>query len=92
LLNPYIFIINSFVSSIQLFIFQKWKTCQGALFKTGKEHMMRRVSQFDINSASPEILKKIQTILKPFTLAQIRDVSKGAATFFVWVSTSANSE
>ena len=48
---------------------------------------MRRVSQFDINSASPEVLKKIQTILKPFTLAQIRDVSKGAATFFVWVST-----
>ncbi|XP_063412842.1 uncharacterized protein LOC134695491 [Mytilus trossulus] len=65
---------------------QTWKDCQGLLFKTGKENIMRRVSQFDFNSTSPTMISKINSILKPYNLVQIRDASIGAAAFYLWIT------
>ncbi|XP_071162987.1 uncharacterized protein [Mytilus edulis] len=65
---------------------QTWKDCQGLLFKTGKENIMRRVSQFDFNSTSPAMINKINSILKPYNLVQIRDASIGAAAFYLWIT------
>ena len=46
---------------------------------------MRRVTLFDINTVTPEMMTKIKKILEPYSFVQIRDVSKGAATFYNWV-------
>lgn len=71
---------------ILIICLQDWKKCHALLFKTGKQNILRRVAAFDPKDTNPTIVAAAQTILSPFKYLQIRDVSKGAAAFFTWVS------
>ena len=47
---------------------------------------MRRMAQFDFRTITPIILEAVKKILDPYKAWQIRDVSKGAANVYLWVS------
>ncbi|XP_060082654.1 uncharacterized protein LOC132561948 [Ylistrum balloti] len=61
-----------------------WKNCQAILGKTGKESVMRKISQFDPKDCFLDVALAARKVLEPYTLEVIRDVSAGAATFYVW--------
>ncbi|XP_048760115.1 uncharacterized protein LOC125669562 isoform X3 [Ostrea edulis] len=63
---------------------KEWKTCQIILGKTGKESIMRHISNFDPKDCYLDVALSSKMLLEPYSLEQIRDVSAGAATFFVW--------
>lgn len=47
---------------------------------------MRKISGFDPKDCYLDVALSAKSVIDPYTLEQIRDVSAGAATFFVWVS------
>lgn len=47
---------------------------------------MRHISGFDPKDCYLDVALSAKTVIEPYSLEQIRDVSAGAATFFVWVS------
>ena len=57
--------------------------------KTGKESLKRRISEFKVEKLSIELAMKAKQVLCRFTLDEVRDVSAGAGTFYVWVSAGA---
>ena len=64
-----------------------WKNMQALLGKTGKEGLKRQVTTLDplkVEMAHADFA--FQKYLKALDLEIIRDVSAGAATFYVWVS------
>ena len=71
---------------LECFISQVWKTCQSILGKTGRDSVMRHISGFDPKDCYLDVALSAKTVIEPYSLEQIRDVSAGAATFFVWVS------
>ena len=46
------------------------------------------MAQFDFRTVTPIILEAVKKILDPYKAWQIRDVSKGAANVYLWVSSS----
>ena len=56
------------------------------LGKTGARSLRRRILEFDSNRLKGEyqIIKKVKTLCKEQTLADVQDVSVGAAVFFSW--------
>ncbi|XP_069128085.1 titin homolog [Argopecten irradians] len=62
-----------------------WKSCQALLFKTGKENIMRRISEFDPKVTSKVVAATAKKIVAPYSVVQIRDASLGASAFYVWV-------
>lgn len=61
---------------------------QALLGKTGKEGLKRQVTSLDPVKVSDSIADYTERhYLKQHQLDTIRDVSAGAATFYVWVST-----
>lgn len=66
-------------------IFQVWKTCQSILGKTGRESVMRKIQKFDPKDCFLDAALASKKAISGYTLEHIRDVSAGAATFFVWV-------
>jgi len=60
-----------------------WKTCQALLGRTGKESVMRKIFQFDPNNCYLEAALNAKKAMEDFSLDMIRDVSAGAATFYV---------
>lgn len=65
---------------------QEWIKVQNILSRTGKESLLQRVGRFDIDKVDPGMAMGAKEILKDLTLQQVRVVSAGAATFYVWVS------
>lgn len=61
-----------------------WKTCQSILGKTGRDSVMRKISGFDPKDCYLDVALSAKAVIEPYSLEQIRDVSAGAATFFVW--------
>ena len=55
--------------------------------KTGKESLKRRITEFDVGKLKVTVAQRARTKIRAFELDFIRDVSAGAATFYVWVST-----
>lgn len=47
---------------------------------------MRKISGFDPKDCYLDVALSAKAVIEPYSLEQIRDVSAGAATFFVWVS------
>nr|CAB3262711.1 uncharacterized protein LOC100182150 [Phallusia mammillata] len=64
---------------------KKWTTIQTLLGKTGREGLKRRISQCNINDITAAVASRARDIMGDVDLEAIRDVSAGAATFFVWV-------
>lgn len=61
-----------------------WKNCQAILGKTGRESVMRKISQFDPKDCFLDVALAARKAIEPYSLEVIRDVSAGAATFYVW--------
>ncbi|XP_076439797.1 uncharacterized protein LOC143279651 isoform X2 [Babylonia areolata] len=61
-----------------------WRTCQSLMAKTGRESMMRKISQFDPRAVSLKVAEQARRVTKAYTTDQVRDASAGAATFYIW--------
>ncbi|KAL5015776.1 hypothetical protein ScPMuIL_005365 [Solemya velum] len=63
---------------------KEWKSVQAMVGRTGKESLKRMC--LGLNAAAVEVprAKRVKELLKNFELDEIRDVSAGAATFYVW--------
>lgn len=64
-----------------------WKTVQALVGKTGKEGLKRRCIECKPEKIDPNEAKRAKTLLDKYELDEIRDVSAGAATFYVWAIT-----
>jgi len=53
--------------------------------KTGKQGIKRMVAECDPDMIPRDKAERAAKLLSEFDLAQVRDVSAGAATFYVWV-------
>ena len=63
-----------------------WKNMQALLGKTGKEGLKRQVTTLDpLKVEMSNAVYANNKYLNALDLETIRDVSAGAATFFVWV-------
>lgn len=58
---------------------------QALVGKTGKEGLKRRCLGFEPLMVNPAAAARIKTLLGAYELDEIRDVSAGAATFYLWV-------
>ena len=65
---------------------QNWKAVQALVGKTGKESLKRRCLELKSDSLTANVAKRGKTLLGKFELDDVRDISAGAATFYVWVS------
>ena len=54
--------------------------------KTGKDGLKRRCLGCNPNEIKVDVAMQAKALLGDFDLEEVRDVSAGAATFFVWVS------
>ncbi|XP_055886104.1 uncharacterized protein LOC106062437 isoform X1 [Biomphalaria glabrata] len=61
-----------------------WPRVQALMGKTGKESIMRKISQFDAQAVPIKSAQTAKKIIEPYNREQIRDVSAGAATFYIW--------
>ena len=55
--------------------------------KTGKEGLKRRCLAMEPHKLSPAVAGRAKDLLSSLSLDDVRDVSAGAATFYLWVST-----
>ena len=66
---------------------KEWKNMQALLGKKGKEGLKRQVTSLDPVKVSDSVADYTEEhYLKEHQMDTIRDVSAGAATFYVWVS------
>lgn len=59
---------------------------QALVGKTGKEGLKRRCLQCEPLNIVPEAAAHAKQLLSTHELDEIRDVSAGAATFYLWVN------
>jgi len=65
---------------------KNWQTVQATLGKTGKDGIKRRILACKPEFVSREAATRSQELLRGFDLVEIKDVSLGAGTFFVWAN------
>lgn len=63
-----------------------WKSVQALVGKTGKESLKRRCIECKPEKIPLAPAKRAKALLEEFDLEEVRDVSAGAATFYVWAS------
>ncbi|KAK3781008.1 hypothetical protein RRG08_046312 [Elysia crispata] len=63
-----------------------WKEVQALVGKTGKESLKRRCLELDASTLQDTIARRAQKLLGKLELDEVRDISAGAATFFVWAT------
>ncbi|XP_013404051.1 trichohyalin [Lingula anatina] len=63
-----------------------WKNVQALVGKTGKDGLKRRCLEYDPDKLANnmQIAKRAKELMKQHELDEVRDVSAGAATFYVW--------
>ncbi|XP_060563536.1 uncharacterized protein LOC132722929 [Ruditapes philippinarum] len=64
---------------------KEWKNVQMVLGKTGHESLKRLIIEFKIETCPLEVAIGAGDFLPEYSIDQIREVSAGCATFFVWV-------
>lgn len=64
---------------------KSWKYIQMVLGKTGKESLKRLIVDFQIEKCPLEVAMGAKDYLRDYSIDQVRLVSAGCATFFVWV-------
>ncbi|XP_041357267.1 uncharacterized protein LOC121374291 [Gigantopelta aegis] len=65
---------------------KKWKNVLILMGKTGKESLMRKVSLFNAQNVTLSSAKASKKFIGTITKDQIRSVSAGAATFYLWAT------
>ncbi|XP_052774271.1 trichohyalin-like isoform X2 [Mya arenaria] len=61
-----------------------WKTVQALVGKTGKDGLKRRCLECDASKIPMETARRARQLLEKQELDEVRDVSAGAATFYVF--------
>ena len=85
------FIINSHLMWLKMKFFitqywlQDWTDVQCLLGRYGKESLIREVRNADTININSKTSQRVLNMQSKFSLEQIRSVSNGAATFYVWV-------
>ena len=59
---------------------------QALVGKTGKDGLKRRCLGLEVDMIKIPAATRAKELLKQFGLDDVRDVSAGAATFYLWVS------
>ena len=59
---------------------------QALVGKTGKDGLKRRCLEFEPHKLNPKVAARAKDLFGGFSLDDVRDVSAGAATFYLWVS------
>ena len=67
-------------------VLKDWKNVQALVGKTGKEGLKRRCLECEPHKLNPDAATRAKVLLSQFGLDDVRDVSAGAATFYLWVS------
>ncbi|XP_052213451.1 uncharacterized protein LOC127832191 isoform X2 [Dreissena polymorpha] len=62
-----------------------WKNVQTLLGRTGKESLKRQIQEFQLETCPLEVAMGARDLLKEFSIEQVRLVSAGCATFYIWV-------
>lgn len=52
----------------------------------GKESLKRKIQEFRLEKVDLEVALGARDLIRDFSLDQVRMVSAGGATFYVWVS------
>lgn len=76
---------GKFFFNIQIFL-QEWADIQILLGRHGREKLLREVEKADTVNLDEHTCKRVEQLQKDFTIDDIRSVSNGAATFYLWVS------
>ncbi|XP_066286952.1 uncharacterized protein [Branchiostoma lanceolatum] len=63
---------------------KNWRLIQILMGKTGLQSLNHRVGQCEPENISPETAAQVKKILQDLSLESVRDVSTGAATYYVW--------
>ncbi|XP_035682599.1 uncharacterized protein LOC118420003 [Branchiostoma floridae] len=63
---------------------KNWRLILIHMGKTGLQSLNHRVGQCEPESISPETAAQVKKILQDLSLESVRDVSTGAATYYVW--------
>ncbi|XP_078319804.1 uncharacterized protein LOC111120246 isoform X2 [Crassostrea virginica] len=63
-----------------------WKAVQALVGKTGKESLKRRCIECKPEKIPLAPAKRAKVLLEEYDLEEVRDVSAGAATFYVWAT------
>ncbi|GFO37104.1 trichohyalin-like [Plakobranchus ocellatus] len=63
-----------------------WKEVQALVGRTGKESLKRRCLSLEASTLQETIARRAQRLLGNLELDEVRDISAGAATFFVWAT------
>ncbi|XP_021364892.1 uncharacterized protein LOC110457720 isoform X2 [Mizuhopecten yessoensis] len=64
---------------------EEWKNVQITLGKLGKEAIKRRIQELNVDSIALDVALGARDLIRDFSLDQVRMVSAGGATFYVWV-------
>ena len=68
------------------YFFKDWKNVQIILGKMGKESIKRKLQELKVEKIPLDVALGARDLIRDFTLDQVRMVSAGGATFYVWVS------
>ncbi|XP_062587909.1 uncharacterized protein LOC134249590 isoform X2 [Saccostrea cucullata] len=64
---------------------EDWKNVQIALGKMGKESIKRKIQELKVDDIPLDVALGARDLIRDFTLDQVRMVSAGGATFYIWV-------
>ncbi|XP_025111092.1 vicilin-like seed storage protein At2g18540 isoform X2 [Pomacea canaliculata] len=85
-------VVHSVMTAVFLLLGHKeketkdWKAVQALVGKTGKESLKRRCLELKSDSLTDNIVQRAKALLEKFALDEVRDISAGAATFYVWAT------
>merc|ERR1712062_142239 len=63
----------------------QWKRIRALIGKIGNQSVKQRISRFSVESCDKWRVTRAENLIKNLTLDEIRDVSAGAAAFYVWL-------
>ncbi|KAL5005340.1 hypothetical protein ScPMuIL_018796 [Solemya velum] len=62
-----------------------WQEVRAMLGRQGKSHVLKEIEKFDKSTVSTETSDKVKDLMSKFTLDEVRAVSSGAASFYLWI-------
>ncbi|XP_066272930.1 M protein, serotype 2.1-like isoform X1 [Branchiostoma lanceolatum] len=65
---------------------KEWSALKTLVGKSGKDGLKQRVEHCDVAKIPVAMATKVQEMLVPFRLEEVRDHSAGAAAFFLWAN------
>ncbi|KAL3865580.1 hypothetical protein ACJMK2_042955 [Sinanodonta woodiana] len=71
---------------------KEWQDLTALMGRYGKDSLMREVAAADASTIDSQSAIRIKKYLAKYSLDDVREVSNGAATFYIWASDMVNSK